>query len=136
MTDDDRVRRGMEALDALQGEGTAARMMDALARVDPGFARFAIGASYGEVGDRPGLSPRDRQLVTIAALAAMGGCEPQLERHVLAGLRAGLTREEIVETCVQIAVYAGHPRANNAFRVAGEVLRRRGLLADGDADGA
>jgi 4-carboxymuconolactone decarboxylase len=118
------VERGKELIDALQGTGVGERMYDALAADSPGFADFAIAGSYAAVYDRPGLDIQQRELVTIAALAALGGCEPQLERHVVMALRAGLEPEQIIEVCIQIAVYAGHPRANNAFRTAAAAIRR------------
>jgi 4-carboxymuconolactone decarboxylase len=93
-------------------------------RISPEFARFSIASSYGEIYDQPGLDLPQRQLVTIAALATMGGYEPQLERRVLAGLGARLTREQVVETCIQIAMYAGHAHANDALRAAGRAFEK------------
>jgi 4-carboxymuconolactone decarboxylase len=121
---DPRVERGKELIDALQGEGVGERMHAAMAADSREFADFAIAGSYAAVYDRPGLDLQQRHLVTIGALAGMGGCEPQLERHVLMALRAGLAPEQIFEACVQIAVYAGMARANNAFRVAARAIAK------------
>jgi|ERR1700722_19893473 4-carboxymuconolactone decarboxylase len=125
MTGEDAVERGKALIDELQGAGVGERMYAALAADSPEFAAFSIAGSYAALYDRPGLDVQQRQLVTIGALAAMGGCEPQLERHVLMALRAGLKPEQIVEACVQVAVYAGVARANNAFRVAAGVIRKQ-----------
>jgi 4-carboxymuconolactone decarboxylase len=119
------LQRGIDLIDALQGDGVGERMHGALAADSPDFAAFSIAGSYAALYDRPALDVRQRQLVTIGALAAMGGCEAQLERHALMALRAGLTPEQLIETCFQIAVYAGFARANNAFRVIAAVIRRQ-----------
>jgi 4-carboxymuconolactone decarboxylase len=76
--------------------------------------RSALGAVVG----RPGLDLRTRQLVTVGVLAAIGGCEPQLQFHVGGALRAGATRTEVIETITQVYLYAGFPRAINAVQVA------------------
>ena len=70
-------------------------------------------------------STRGRQLVTIGALTALGGCEPQLRVHMGAALNVGLTEEEIVEALLHSSVYAGFPRALNATFVAREVFASR-----------
>jgi 4-carboxymuconolactone decarboxylase len=125
VTDEKHVQRGRELIDALQGDGTGERMYAALAEDSAEFAAFSIAGSYGAVYDRSGLDLQQRQLVTIGVLAALGGCEAQLERHVLVALRAGLEPEQVFEACVQVAVYAGHARANNAFRAAAAAIRRQ-----------
>jgi 4-carboxymuconolactone decarboxylase len=124
MSDDPSVDRAKELLDELQGDGVGDRMYEALAADSPEFADFSLSGSYAALYDRPGLDTQQRQLVTIGVLGALGGCEPQLERHVVMALRAGMEPEQIIEACIQIAVYAGYPRANNAFRVAAGVIRR------------
>ena len=81
---------------------------------------------YADRGDdRPGLDARSRQLVTLGALTALGGCEPQLRVHIGAALNVGITREEIVEALLHSAVYAGFPRALNATFAAREVFAER-----------
>jgi 4-carboxymuconolactone decarboxylase len=128
---DEHYERGVEAMDELQGERAGPRIRAALRGISPEFERYAVSASYGDVYTRGVLELRDRQLITIAALAAIGGCEPQLERHLLAGIKFGLTPDEIVELCIQIGAYAGQPRANNAMRVAGKVFEKLGVSATG-----
>jgi 4-carboxymuconolactone decarboxylase len=56
----------------------------------PSGHRLGLGAIYA----RPGLPPRDRQLITLGALTALGGCEPQLEVHINGALNVGITPEE------------------------------------------
>lgn len=78
--------------------------------------------------DRPGLAPRDRQLVTLGMLTALGGCEPQLEVHINAALNVGLAPDEIIEALLHSAVYCGMPKALNATFAAKRVFAERGLL--------
>ncbi|AHI21447.1 carboxymuconolactone decarboxylase family protein [Corynebacterium vitaeruminis] len=78
--------------------------------------------AFGDIYDRPGLDPRSRQLVTLGALTALGGCEAQLKVHIGAALNVGITKEEITEALLHAAVYCGFPRALNATFVAREVF--------------
>jgi alkylhydroperoxidase/carboxymuconolactone decarboxylase family protein YurZ len=73
------------------------------------------------IWSRPGLLIRDRSLVTVAQLAALGRTE-ELRAHLAGALNVGLSREELVEVLMQTAVYAGVPAANEALRTAAEVL--------------
>ncbi|MFI7274525.1 carboxymuconolactone decarboxylase family protein [Streptomyces sp. NPDC049879] len=126
-TRQDRFERGMEILDRVDGEG-GRRVVDALAGISPELGHQIVAWAFGEIYDRPALGPRDRQLVTLGALTALGGCEPQLEVHVNAALNVGLTPEEIVEALLHSAVYCGMPRALNATFAAKKVFAERGLL--------
>ncbi|MEV1007263.1 carboxymuconolactone decarboxylase family protein [Streptomyces sp. NPDC049881] len=126
-TRQDRFEHGMEILDRVDGEG-GRRVVDALAGISPELGHQIVAWAFGEIYDRPALGPRDRQLVTLGALTALGGCEPQLEVHVNAALNVGLTPEEIVEALLHSAVYCGMPRALNATFAAKKVFAERGLL--------
>ncbi len=116
-----RYQRGLAALDAIDGEG-GRKVVDSLADIAPDFARYLIEFPFGDIYSRPGFSPRDREIATIAALAALGNAAPQLKVHIQAGLNVGLTREEIIEILMQIAVYAGFPAALNGIFAAKEVF--------------
>lgn len=74
------------------------------------------------------MAPRDRQLVTLGMLTALGGCEPQLEVHIGASLNVGLSPGEIIEAFLHASVYCGFPRALNAVFTAKKVFAERGLL--------
>ncbi|NEB74215.1 carboxymuconolactone decarboxylase family protein [Streptomyces sp. SID14478] len=126
-TREERFARGMEALSRVDGEG-GRRVVDALADVSPELAHHLVAWGFGEIYSRPALPPRDRQLVTLGMLTALGGCEPQLEVHVNTSLNVGLTPQEIVEALLQSAGYCGFPRALNATFVAKKVFSERGLL--------
>jgi alkylhydroperoxidase/carboxymuconolactone decarboxylase family protein YurZ len=73
------------------------------------------------IWSRPGLPLRDRSLVTVAQLAALGRSE-ELRAHLAGALNVGLTREELIEVVMHTAIYAGVPAANEALRVAADVL--------------
>ncbi|CAH0146065.1 carboxymuconolactone decarboxylase family protein [Microbacterium sp. Bi128] len=125
-----RFARGKEVLDAVDG-AAGANVIDALAEVAPELGHQVVAWGFGEIYSRSGLEPRDRQLVTLGMLTALGGCEPQLDVHINAALNVGLTPEQIVEALLHSAVYCGFPRALNATFVAKKVFAERGLLPVG-----
>jgi 4-carboxymuconolactone decarboxylase len=104
------------------------RVIDSLAEIAPDLGRF-IGSAFGDIYTRPDLDLPHRELVTIAALTALGGAEPQLEVHINAALNVGLTAREVVEAIVHCVPYAGFPRALNAIFVAKRVFAERGVLS-------
>jgi 4-carboxymuconolactone decarboxylase len=77
---------------------------------------------FGDIWERAELSPRDRSLITVAALIATGGTE-QLPGHLARAQANGLTDTELKEVITHLAVYAGWPRAMSALTVAKQVLR-------------
>jgi 4-carboxymuconolactone decarboxylase len=100
------------------------------AKLAPDFFRYVAESAFGMLWSRPGLAVRDRSLVTVAQLAALGHSQ-ELRAHLAGALNVGITREELVEVLMQTAVYAGVPAANEALRVAAEVL---GTEATGAAE--
>ena len=78
---------------------------------------------FGDVHARPGLSIRERELVIVAVLAALGGLEPQVRAHIRAAGAIGVSDRELEETIIQIAPYAGFPRAINAMKLLREEQR-------------
>ncbi|MFF7994708.1 carboxymuconolactone decarboxylase family protein [Kitasatospora xanthocidica] len=123
----ERFERGMEVLERIDGE-VGRRVVESLGDISPELGHQIVAWGFGEIYSRPRLVPRDRQLVTLGMLTALGGCEPQLEVHVNAALNVGLTPEEIVEALLHSAGYCGFPRALNATFVAKKVFAERGLL--------
>ncbi len=84
---------------------------------DRDFQDHITAHAWGAVWTRPGLDRRTRSLLTITMLAALGH-EAELALHVRASPRTGVTPDEVKEALLQVAVYAGVPAANSAFRVA------------------
>ena len=128
MTSNDRYMRGQKALAEIDGQAGQA-VIDSLADIAPDLARYVIEFAFGDVYSRPGLDLRAREIATIAALTAMGTARPQLKVHINAGINVGLSRQEIVETIMQMAVYAGFPAALNGIAVAREVFAERAMAA-------
>ncbi|WP_340118914.1 carboxymuconolactone decarboxylase family protein [Pelagibius sp. 7325] len=93
-----------------------------MADIAPDFATYILEFPFGDIYSRPGLGLREREIASIAAMAAMGTAPAQLKVHIAAGLNVGLSREEIVEILMQMAVYAGFPAALNGLFAAKEVF--------------
>lgn len=125
-TRQDRFEHGMEVLTRIDGEA-GQKVIDSLADISPELGHQVVAWAFGDIYDRPGLAPRDRQLVTLGMLTALGGCEAQLV-HINAAVNVGLTCDEVVEALLHSAVYCGMPRALNATFVAKKVFAERGLL--------
>ena len=123
---DERYERGWARLRELAGE-QGERVVEGLKDVAPDLARYVVEFGYGDVYSREGLSDRDRQLVAISALTALGGAEPQLEYHIGIALNVGVSPEKIVETIVHLAPFVGFARTLNAARSARRVFASRGL---------
>jgi 4-carboxymuconolactone decarboxylase len=87
----------------------------------PKFVELTDAVLFGEIWERPGLSKRDRSLITVAALVAMNRAD-QLRFHLVRARENGVTHEELVETITHLAFYAGWPSAYSAMTVAKEVL--------------
>lgn len=126
-TRQDRHNHGRAVLDAVDGTA-GANVIDALKDISPELGHQIVAWGFGEIYSRPGLEPRDRQLVTLGMLTALGGCEPQLEVHINAALNVGLLPKQIVEAFLHSAVYCGFPRALNATFTAKKVFAESGLL--------
>ncbi|HEY9311162.1 carboxymuconolactone decarboxylase family protein [Williamsia sp.] len=126
-TREQRYDHGRSVLDAIDG-AAGVNVIEALADISPELAHQVVAWGFGEIYSRPALAPRDRQLVTLGMLTALGGCEPQLDVHVNAALNVGLSPQQIVEALLHSSVYCGFPRALNATFVAKRVFADRGLL--------
>jgi len=123
----DRFAHGKQVLDAIDGEA-GTRVIESLSDIAPELGHQIVAWGFGDIYARPDLEPRDRQLVTLGMLTALGGCEPQLDVHINASLNVGLTPAQIIEAFLHASVYCGFPRALNAVFVAKKVFAMRGLL--------
>ncbi|MEX5574287.1 carboxymuconolactone decarboxylase family protein [Pseudomonas lijiangensis] len=118
------MERGKRALAEIDGEA-GHKVIAALADIAPDFATYLFEFPFGDIYSRPGLSVRDREIATVAALAAMGTATPQLKVHIETALNVGLSQAEITEILMQMAVYAGFPAALNGLFAAKEVFANR-----------
>jgi 4-carboxymuconolactone decarboxylase len=92
--------------------------------IAPKLAQLTDSVLFGDVWARPGLSRRDRSLVTVSALVAMNRPD-QLRSHLELARSNGVTRDELIEAMTHLAFYAGWPSAVTAVTVAREVLQNR-----------
>lgn len=113
----DRRARGLAALSATS-QDAGQRVLDSLADIAPDMAAFILDFSYGDVIARNILTPAHKEIAMIAAAAARGTMTPQLKVHVKAARAVGVSREQIVEVLIQMAVYAGFPAALNGLAAA------------------
>ena len=89
---------------------------------DADFQEYITKNAWGSVWSRPGLSTRERSLITIALMTALGH-EEELALHLRATRNTGATENDIKEVLLHTAVYAGVPAANAAFRIAKEIVK-------------
>lgn len=124
---DERYSKGLDKLNEIDGEA-GQKVIESLAAIAPDLARYVIEFPFGDIYQRPGLDLKTRELVTVAALTALGHCQPQLKVHVNGALNVGCRPEEIVEVVIQMAVYAGFPAALNGMFSVKEVFKERAIL--------
>lgn len=122
---DDRFKRGLELLDRIDGEA-GHKVIESLSDIAPDLANYIIEYPFGDIYNRPGLGLKLREIATVAALTALGNAAPQLRVHLHAALNVGCSKEELIETIMQMSVYAGFPAALNAIFIAKEVFAEHG----------
>jgi 4-carboxymuconolactone decarboxylase len=120
-SDDQRRDRGMTVRRAVLGDPHVDRATAATTEFTADFQDLITRYAWGEIWTRPGLDRRTRSCIILAMLATLGHDE-ELAMHVRAALRNGLSADEIKEVLLQVAVYAGVPAANRAFKVAQQTL--------------
>lgn len=120
-TNDDRYARGLAKLREIDGQA-GEQVVESLAGIAPDFARYLIEFPFGDIYSRPGLDLKSREIAVVAALTALGNAAPQLKVHIQGALNVGVSRSEVVETIMQMAVYAGFPAALNGLAAAKEVF--------------
>lgn len=121
MNTQNRYERGLAKLREIDGEA-GDRVLESLDGIAPDFARYLIEFPFGDIYSRPGLDLKSREIAVVAALTALGHAAPQLKVHIQGALNVGVTRTEVVETIMQMAVYAGFPAALNGLFAAREVF--------------
>jgi len=121
----ERYARGLAKLHEIDGQA-GEKVVASLADIAPDFARYLIEFPFGDIYSRPGLDLRSREIAVVAALTALGNAAPQLKVHIQGALNVGVSRQEVVETIMQMAVYAGFPAALNGLFAAQEVFAEAG----------
>jgi len=111
--DADRRARALRRLAQLGDEPGGEQFLARMGALGDWIVDFA----FGDVHTRPGLDARERELIIVAVLTTLGGCEPQLAAHIRALRAIEVPWEQIEETILQTTPYAGVPRAVNAIKV-------------------
>lgn len=119
--DDERYAAGMTVRREVLGDAHVDRAEANKTAFTTDFQAYITRSAWGEVWTRPGLDRRTRSVVTLTALIA-GGHWEELEMHLHAARRNGLSDDEIGEVILQTAVYCGVPAANHAFAIAARAL--------------
>lgn len=121
MADDgDLLTRGREVMGKLWGNLAGGSQLPAQ-KLAPEFFGMVAQFAFGMFWSRPNLAIRDRSLVTVAQLAALGKTD-ELKGHLLGARNLGISRAELIEVLMQTAIYAGVPAAVSALNAAAEVL--------------
>lgn len=116
-----RYQLGLEKLKELLG-ARGLLVVDTLSKMSTEFARLYVEVPFTDFYSRGVLSNKTRELIAIAALSCIGDVTPQLETHIYGALNVGCTREEIMETIIQISVFAGFPRTMNSITIAHKIF--------------
>ncbi|WP_211109688.1 4-carboxymuconolactone decarboxylase [Azospirillum oleiclasticum] len=112
-----RYDQGMATRRSVLGDAHVDRAETNKSPFDVDFQRFIVEGAWGSVWSRPGLTKRERSLITIALLAA-GGHHEEVAMHIRATRNTGATPDDVKEALLHVAVYAGVPAANSAIKVA------------------
>jgi 4-carboxymuconolactone decarboxylase len=132
MSGNSRYEAGMTTRRAVLGDPHVDRAEAAKTAFDADFQAFITEGAWGSVWSRPGLTRRERSIVTLALLAALGHWD-EVAMHVRATANTGATPDDIREALLHVAVYAGVPAANHAFKI---VKRTLDEMAEGPPPGA
>lgn len=121
MDERERYQKGLAVRREVLGEDYVERALAQRTPFTAAFQDLITRYAWGEIWTRPGLDRKVRSCITLCVLAALGHWE-EFRLHLRGALRNGLTPAEIEEVLLQLAIYAGVPTANAAFRLAREVL--------------
>ena len=122
----ERYDTGMATRRRVLGDAHVDRAEAAKTALDADFQAFITEGAWGSVWSRPKFSLRERSIVTLALLAALGNFE-EVAMHVRATKNTGASPEDISEAMLHVAVYAGVPRANHAFKIIKETYKEMGV---------
>ena len=117
----DRRARGMSVRRSVLGDAHVDRAEAVKGAFDAPFQDLITEGAWGTVWASDAIAPRERSMLTLALLAALGNVE-ELEMHLRTTKRTGASREDVREALMHVAIYAGVPRANRAFAIAREVF--------------
>lgn len=116
--------RGMATRRSVLGDAHVDKATALMTEFDQDFQDFIVEGAWASVWSRPGLTKRERSMITLALLAAAGH-EEEFAMHVRATINTGATPADIKEALLHVAVYAGVPAANGAFKIAKQELAKQ-----------
>jgi 4-carboxymuconolactone decarboxylase len=119
----ERYRQGMATRRAVLGYNHVERTQSGSTDFDRPFQELITEAAWGHVWSRPTLTKRERSIVTIALLAALGQ-DDEVAMHIHATANTGATRDDVCEALLHVAIYAGVPAANHAIKIAKQVFEQ------------
>lgn len=118
-----RYAKGMEQLHQQFGTQRANEMIQGLTQAYPFFAQVNVEFPFADIYTRNSVVDlKTREIATVAALTVQGFSLPELRIHLIGSLKAGVTREELLEIITQMIAYAGFPAATNAILLAKKVF--------------
>ena len=124
--DSELYKKGMSTRRSVLGDEHVDKAIKATTDFDRDFQDYITSGAWGMVWDRPGLTKRERSLITIALLSALGHDE-ELKMHLKATRNTGASTNDVKEVLLHTAIYAGVPVANNAFKIAKELFKDNDL---------
>jgi 4-carboxymuconolactone decarboxylase len=118
----DRFDKGMQTRRRILGDAHVDRAEAAKTPFDEPFQTLITEAAWGNVWTSDGIGDRERSMLTLALLAALGNFE-EIPMHIRATARTGASKRDVLEAFQHVAIYAGVPRANRALAIAKETYR-------------
>ena len=122
MDEKERYQKGLQTRREVLGQEHVDRAQANLSEFNRPFQEFITRYAWGEIWERPGLTRRERSLITLAMLVALNR-EPEFRMHVRAALNNGVTLDEIREVLIHAGIYCGLPAANAAIQAAEQILK-------------
>ncbi|MFH1796748.1 MAG: 4-carboxymuconolactone decarboxylase [Pseudomonadota bacterium] len=119
--EEDRIARGMKTRRGVLGDAWVDAANAKRTDFDRDFQDYITGMAWNDVWSRPGLTRRERSMITIALLAGLGQWD-EVAMHTRATLNTGASRDDLREVMFHVAVYAGVPAANHAIKVMKQVF--------------
>lgn len=119
--DNEFYKKAMETRRSVLGDEYVDKAELAKTEFDKDFQEYLTNNAWGAVWSRPGLTKRERSLITIGILAALGR-EEELALHIKATRNTGASQDDVKEALFHAAVYAGIPAANTAFKIAKKIF--------------
>lgn len=122
--DNEQYKKGMQIRRTVLGDAYVDKAEAGKTDFDKDFQEYITNNAWGSVWSRPGLTMRERSLITIAMLAALRH-EDELALHIRATKNTGATEDDVKEVLLHTAVYAGVPAANSAIKIAKEIFKSK-----------